>query len=360
MKLTGDEKILIIKPSSFGDVLHALPLLDCIKSEYPGVKISWVVNRDYAELLEDNPMIDKIFIFERKRWGEKRSVLKTCIEFLRFTGEIRSCGFDLVIDLQGLLRSGLITFLSGAKYTVGLSNAREGSRLFFNHVVDVSKKNLHAVDRYLSVCEKIGIVRKNPVKFSLFIKEDVRKKVDKLLIDNGIKKKDIVVVVNANSRWRTKCWNQDRFAVLSDRLMDEFSVKIVMIGAVCDSEYVKQIVGMMKNTPVVLVGKTTLLGLSSVLKRADIMITNDSGPMHMSVAVSTATIALFGPTDPKLTGPYGENGDVIFKQIDCQPCFKRNCATKECMNLIDIDDVLASFKKMLKDKLVKSDSNDNK
>lgn len=360
MKLTGSEKILIIKPSAFGDILHALPLVDCIKSEYPNVKISWVVNRDYVELLEDNPMIDKIFIFERKRWGGKRLFFKTCIEFFKFTSEIRDCKFDLIIDLQGLLRSGLITFLSRAKNRMGLSDAREGSRLFLNHVVNVSDKKIHAVDRYLLVCDGLGVTKKTPIKFPIFIKDEIDKKVEKLFSKYGVNKDDVLVAVNPNSRWQSKCWNPDRFARLSDELIDKYGVKIIMIGAVSDREYVEKIVGMMENTPLVLVGKTTLLGLASVLKKTDIMITNDSGPMHMSVAVGTPTIALFGPTDPLKTGPYGKNSEVLFKRIECQPCFKRNCSIRECMDLINVEEVVNVFKKMLKNKSIKCRCHGNK
>jgi len=305
-------------------------------------------------------MIDKVYIFERRKWGKKRSFLRTCLEFFKFTSKIRDCNFDLIIDLQGLLRSGLITFLSGAKNRIGLSDAREGSRLFLNHVVNVPDKKMHAVDRYLLVCNEVGVSNQKPVKFSIFIKEEIDRKVEKLFSEYDVNEDDILVAVNPNSRWQSKCWSPDRFARLSDKLIDKYDVKIIMIGAAGDREYVEKIVGMMKNTPLVLVGKTTLLELASVLKKTDIMITNDSGPMHMSVAVGTPTIALFGPTDPIMTGPYGKNSEVLFERIECQPCFKRNCSIRECMDLIDVEDVIDTFEKTLKNKSIKKRSHGNR
>ena len=352
IKLKGNEKILIIKPSAFGDILHALALLDRIKTAYPDVSVSWVVNLAYADMLNQNKLIDELFVFDRKKWGKKRNILKTLKESNKFIGEIRKKKFDLVIDLQGLLRSGLITFFSGSPLKIGLSDSREGSRYCYNRIVKVHDKKRHAVDRYLKVFDLFD----NPdgkdykISFPVYWSDKTDKFVEKFFDDNKITSSDTVIALNPNSRWESKCWDSRKFVELADQITEQLGAKIVFIGGPSEREGVQRIIDMTKHKPFNLAGQTGLLELASLLKRVDCLVTNDSGPMHLAVAVHTPVIAIFGPTDPVKTGPYGEGHKVIQKNIECSVCFKRVCESKKCMALITVDEVLENLQKIVNKK----------
>lgn len=341
MKLKGNEKILIIKPSAIGDILHSLPFIDRLKTAYPSLSISWVVNREYCDLLKDNPLIDQLFIFERKKWGKKRNLLKTLPEFMKFINEIKLNRFDIAIDLQGLFRSGLIAYLSDIKDRIGLSSSRELSRLFYNHLVNVNDKRRHAVDRYLRVSSYLGIngIHTKKVRFPMYWSKDAESNVDRFFTRNKLAHSDLKIAINPVSRWQSKCWIPDKYAQLADTLIESMGANIIFVGAKSDLGCIKKIIGLMKNTPVLAAGETSLQDLAVLLQRMDLMITNDSGPMHMAVAVGVPVVAIFGPTDPELTGPYGDNNIIIKKSVKCKTCFKKNCKLQECMNLITVEDV---------------------
>ena len=350
--LKGNEKILIIKPSAFGDILHALALLDRIKTVYPNVSVSWVVNLAYADMLSENKLIDELFVFDREKWGRKRNILKTFKESKKFVFSIREKQFDIVIDLQGLLRSGIITLLSGAPIKIGLSDSREGSRYCYNRIVKVHDEKMHAVDRYLKVfdCFYKSDDKNLKIAFPLYWSDKKDKFTDKFFRDNNILSSDTLIVLNPNSRWQSKCWDSDSFAKTADMIVENLGAKVIFIGSPSESDIVQKIIDKTKYNHFNLAGKTGLLELASLLKRVDCLITNDSGPMHLSVAVGTPVIALFGPTDPVKTGPYGKGNKVIQKDIECSVCFKRFCESKKCMALITVDEVLETLKNVLNEK----------
>lgn len=341
IKFHGREKILIIKPSAFGDIIHAFPLLDRLKSAYPDIFIGWVVNREYADLLENNPLVNRVYFFDRKRWGRKRNIPKTVFEFLKLAKVIKREKYDVVIDLQGLLRSGLVAFFSAARYRIGLSDAREGSRYCYNHVVPVHDRKRHAIDRYLIVGDYLALGNsESSVRFPIHWSDTVEHRISQLLKKDGIKQADLKIAINPNARWKTKCWEPEKCAQLADILMDSLNAKVVFVGSPADTDSVENIVARMKNKPVSMAGKTSVLDLACLLKNMDLLITSDSGPMHMAVAVGIPVIALFGPTDPEKTGPYGDSNMVIHKNSSCEPCFKRACENIYCMKSISVEEVV--------------------
>ncbi|MDX9702771.1 MAG: lipopolysaccharide heptosyltransferase II [Candidatus Auribacterota bacterium] len=351
MKLKGNEKILIIKPSALGDVLHALAVAGEIKKVYPDVCISWVVNREYAELLDNNPVIDKVYVFERRKWGRKRRVLKTASEFLKLIQSVRNAHYDCLIDLQGLLRSGLITIFSGAKIKIGLSDAREGSRLAYKHLITVHDKKRHAVDRYLKTVRYFGIEPECPnrIAFPLKWNQSVNDAVEQIFRNHGLTDGSLKIALNPNARWDTKCWPFEYFAQLADMLYEKMNAQIVFVGSPSDRSNIDKILSAMNHKPVDAVGKTSLLELAALLARMDCLVTNDSGPMHMSVAVGTPVVALFGPTDPAKTGPYGEGHVVIQKELACGACMKRSCLNRQCMSDITVEEVFEHVENLISD-----------
>lgn len=340
------KNILIIKPSSIGDVIHALPFLKAIRGRYPNAAISWLIKRGIDELIRDNSYLDEIILFERKRWGGFDDIgykFKGLTEFIR---ELRRKRFDLVIDLQGLFRSGIITYLSGADYRIGFANAREFSSIFYNYKVSHPPIEMHAVDRYLFIAKELGAdITQKDFTINIPVKEKIY--IDGLI---GKDKKRPLIAVNPSARWETKMWPLKRYAELIDTIAAKLKAQPVLIGSMEDEVRINELSSMTKSKPLNLSGKTSLLQLAALLKKVDLLITNDSGPMHIAAAVGTPVIAIFGPTRPVRTGPYGNGHVVLQSNLPCIRCLKKRCDDLKCMEAITVNNVLTAVKGILKNK----------
>ena len=338
--------ILIIKPSSIGDVIHALPFLKAIRGRYPNAAISWLINRGIDEIIRDNPNLDEVILFDRKRWGGFDDIgykFRGLTEFIR---ELRRKRFDLVIDLQGLFRSGLIAYLSGAGYRIGFANAREFSPIFYNYKVSHPPIEMHAVDRYLLIAKELG-ADINKKDFKINIPEKEKGYAAGLI--SRIKKRPLIAI-NPSARWEAKMWPLKRYAELIDTIAAKLKAQPFLIGSKEDEVRINELLSMVQSKPLNLSGKTSLLQLSALLKKADLLITNDSGPMHIAAAVETPVVAIFGPTRPVRTGPYGNGHVVLQSSLSCVNCLKKRCNDLKCMEAIAVDDVLTAVKGILKNK----------
>jgi len=336
------QSILIIKLSSIGDVVHALPIVRALRDRYPQAHIAWIVKRGCRDVIAGNPWIDEVIIYERERWGTLRNLFSTVKEVFLFAREIRSRKFDVVVDLQGLFYTGVITYFSGARLRVGFRNAREFAHLFYNRKVSVPTMNMHAINRYFLLAEALDAHGRIP-DFMIAISEDDRKYVQDFLTRSGLKDDDTpLIAINPSARWITKQWQMEKFAELSDTLARHMNATIVLIGSSADKEMVERLIERMRTTPINATGRTSLKQLVELLRRMDLVISNDTGPMHIACAVGTPVLGLFGPTDPRRTGPFGFGHAIIRKDIFCSPCFKKKCSDLICMDLLTIQDVLCA------------------
>ncbi|MBN1382088.1 MAG: glycosyltransferase family 9 protein [Deltaproteobacteria bacterium] len=330
--------ILIVKLSAIGDVIHTLPSLTALRKLYPEAHITWIIEEASADLIQNHPHLDHIIVSGRKRWikeiktGRPARPLK---EIRAFIQDIRQQKYDLVIDFHGLLKSAVIVWLSGGKRKLGYASMQELSGLFLNEKIpeDMSK---HAVDRYLDFPRHLGAVIKG-IEFLIPITDTNKSKVDALLMENGIGEAEAFAAVNPTALWETKLWDDDQFARLCDRLIAETGMKVLFTDA--GPEKIEAIQTRMKQPAVNLGGRTSLRDLAYLYRRAAFLITTDSGPMHLAAAMGTPVCALFGPTDPKRTGPYGDGHVVIQKNMSCSPCFKRVCPDRTCMREITAAEV---------------------
>lgn len=339
------KNILIIKPSSLGDVIHALPVLKILKNKFPDAKISWVINKELSELIEGNPYIDDILLFQRKKWSKWMNFPSNVIELIKFIIKIRKKKFDIAIDLQGLLRSGLISFLSGSPRRIGFNNAREFSPLFYTDKISLPDKKIHSVERYIYAAKSLG-ANDTERDFTINIPNEDIDYVEDFLEEKGMNDSKKIVIVNPWARWKTKCWPIDNYLSLIERLKGEGFLPI-LIGS---NEFEETIEGLIKESsdpPITFVDER-LKRLTALIKRSSLIVTNDSGPMHIAAAVNTPVVALFGPTNPLLTGPYGDGHIVIKKNMECAPCLERECSKEqECMKMISVEEVMEIIKKRL-------------
>ena len=224
------ERVLIIKPSSFGDVIHALPVLNGLRRRHPGSRISWLVSTSCAGLLQGHPQLDEIILFDRKRFGRIARSPAVTREFIRFVRDLRQRRFDLVVDLQGLFRSGFMAWAGGAKVRVGLSDAREFSWLFHTHRVEVPDRDVHAVDRYYRIAGLLGFADE-PIRFELPVDAGARRAVDAMLSEVGVQPGEGYALLCPGTRWETKHWPPESFAALAALIRDRHGLAVVLAGA---------------------------------------------------------------------------------------------------------------------------------
>ncbi|MBI3754359.1 MAG: lipopolysaccharide heptosyltransferase II [Deltaproteobacteria bacterium] len=332
-------KILIIKLSSIGDVVHTLPALYALKSAYPYAKIDWLVEEEPGNILIGHPLLNEVFVIKKRGW------LRDFKRTYRIAKKLRARSYDIVLDFQGLVKSGIWVLLSGGKRRVGFDKSRELSWIFLNERLPAYNPDTHAVDRYLVLARYLG-GKGDKVDFPIPISENEKKKVAGFLKANDIWEGMPFVVINPAARWETKLWEIKKFADFCNGLMDRFSCKVVMVGA-SYNEQNKDIASLTNNRVIDLTGKTTLKELAYLMRLSAAVITVDSGPMHIAAAVNVPVVALFGPTAPWRTGPYGEIHTVIRKELPCSPCFSRVCEDTICMEKIEVEDVLKAVEQKL-------------
>ncbi|MFQ5881943.1 MAG: glycosyltransferase family 9 protein [Candidatus Methylomirabilales bacterium] len=319
------KRVLIVKLSSLGDLTHALPTVHRLKVGLPAT-ITWVVNAAYAPLLRYTGDVDEVIPFDRRR------PLQGLWRVIR---ELRRREYDLVIDLTGLFKSALITRLVRGRLSLGPSHAREFSWLFYHRQVGSSDLDRHAVERYLDVVRELGVEEGDRVFPLTFPASPL-----------PLDRTRPVVVLIPSARWSTKLWPLASFAELATRLHRE-GVQVLMVGGELPTE-VDPLTGL--KGVVDLRGKTSLADLGSVLQRADLIIANDTGPMHLAAALGRKVIALMGPTDPRRTGPYGGGHRVLSSFPACSPCFSRICrnpAGQVCLQDLRPAEVYAAAVEML-------------
>jgi heptosyltransferase-1 len=331
-------RVLIIKPSAIGDVVHALPVLNLVRRAWPGAYIAWLVTPACAGLLEDHPQLNEVIRFERKRFGQGWKNPAAAIGLFRFARQLRSKQFDLVIDLQGLFRSGWLAWQTRAPIRIGFANAREFAPLFYTHRVPIDTPEQHAVDRYLMVTDALGCGRE-PIEFRFApTREEDQRAVAKLLKDEP----SPYAVLLPGTNWATKRWPVEHFASVVAPLRERFGLRTVVAGAASDRELASRI-----NGTIDLTGATSLSQLVTLLQGASVVVANDSGPMHIASALGLPLVTPYGPTSPVRTGPYGRADTVVRLDIVCSPCFSRTCSHQSCLQWLGPQHVVHAIERQL-------------
>jgi 3-deoxy-D-manno-octulosonic-acid transferase/heptosyltransferase-1 len=266
-------------------------------------------------------------------------------EFSEFVKTLRDRPYDLVIDFHGLFKSAVIVLLSGGRRKLGYDSMQELSGLFYSEKIPEDMKK-HAVDRYLDFLHYLGANVEVP-EFTIPIGKDRQTHVASILQAEGIDVEKPFVAVSPVALWETKLWSNHQFAWLCDRIIQDMKVPVVFTGS--EEKAIEGIQSFMTMPSVNLAGRTTLRDLTCLYREASLLITTDSGPMHLAAAVGTPVVALFGPTDPRRTGPYGPGHTVISKALPCSPCFLKTCASQQCMRDITVEEVFEAVKEKLEE-----------
>ena len=345
--------ILIVKTSAIGDVIHTLPALHCLRRHYPEARITWLVEEAAAEAVIGHPALDRVLVAGRKGWIREWRTggrLAACRKAWRFLNDLRDTRYDLLLDFQGLLKSGIWVALAKARRKIGFGRGMEHaemSYLFLNERVPAVSMDMHAVDRELHLLRAIGIECPEKI-FDLPLTAADHQQAEELLAAHGVASGQPFVAINPMTTWPTKHWQLAKFAQLADRLVEE-GLPVVFTGGPMDQAGVAAICGLMREKAASLAGLTTLKTLAALYGRARVVVSTDTGPMHVAAAMDTPVVALFGPTAPWRTGPYGKKHQIIRLRFPCSPCFKKNCQYENtaCMNEITVEKVMTAVTSLL-------------
>jgi len=328
------KNILVVNVNWHGDVIFSTPVFKALKDFYPGAKISCLAVPRVHDVLAMNPLIDEIIALDEKKehwcpWNK-----------LGLVFHLRKKKFDAAFLLHRSLSRAMIVALAGIPQRVGYDE--KGRGFLLTKRIAPPKKWLHRADHYLNVIESAGI----PVKergYTLSVPESAQRDVDVLLREQGIAGNDFLVIVNTGGNWDLKRWPKEKFALLMRQLKERYNAKVIIPGAPGDLNLAREIAALSKSDPVILAGRTTWRQLAALMERAQLVISADSGPMHLASAVGTDVIGLFGPTRPEVTGPRGK-GKIFILQNDvgCNraPCYNLACPDNVCMQSITVDEVI--------------------
>lgn len=343
-------KILIVKLSALGDVVHTLPALNALRKKYPHAHITWLVETAAADIIRDHPALDTMIVSKRKEWirnieeGEWFNTIKNIGAFIR---TLRNTRYDMVIDFQGLFKSGILVALCKGDRKIGYDQTREESYRFLTERMPPFDLNQHAILRYLNLLKASGITNNNDIIFGIPVKDNERQKAHLLLKQYRWHEGNRFIAINPMAKWKTKLWVPQKFAALADQIIKKHKVSVVFTGSQEDQKAVQEITSLMQEKGINLSGKTDLLTLAALYEKADCLISTDTGPMHVAAAMGTPVIALFGPTASWRTGPFGSGHTIMRKGIPCSPCFKKHCAHVDCMHEIEVAEVLSAVSKVI-------------
>jgi lipopolysaccharide heptosyltransferase I len=314
-------RIALIKPSALGDIVHALPVLTALREKWPAADITWIVNTSYESLLLGHPDLTDTLAFNRG--AARRGPLHAARYAVSFARQLRRRRFDLVIDLQGLFRSALMCLATGAKTRIGFDNAREGSRFTYTHRVPIGDAT-HAVDRYWKVAEFLGVGNR-PKHFKVPIAAEARAWAAAEL--HGLPRP--IVAVAPGSKWITKRWPPAHFARVLARTPGVGSA--VFVGTGEDTALSHEVMSGLYSPARDLTGKTTLPQLAGLLQSVDVMLGNDTGPLHLAAALGTPCVAPYTCTKVARHGPYNSFAGAVETAVACGGSYLKTCPAMICM-----------------------------
>lgn len=332
------QRILIIKPSSLGDVATALPLLCDLRRAYPAARIDWLVHPAFADLLHGHPCLDEVILFDRKALANWYWRPKAMQMFHGLIANLRDRHYECVIDAQGLLRSAAIARASGAQMRIGPSDAREGAVTLYTHRVVSPRASELAVVRMRALAEPLK-VPPTPVQFLLPVQSAAARWADETLADCP----DPVILI-PGARWNNKRWPAEKFSAIVGRLAD-IGQNVVILGALAETPACDAAAYRHKNA-LNLAGRTSLAQMVALLARARAVVSNDTGPLHVAVALGRPVVGVYGPTNPASVGPFGQLDHVVRFEAAPEPRGAAGDASAAHTNPSDVEQVWTMLRRI--------------
>jgi len=344
-------RILIIKASALGDIIHALPVLDYLQQVEPGVEIDWVVEEPFRDILEGHPQLSQLHVVRTRAWRKAPLAARTRQEIAKLRATLRGRRYDLVFDIQGNIKSGLIARLTGTRDLIGFSwkSVREKPNLLFTtRHLPMQHQDYHATDKYLRLVSTHFDRDFSDMDLTTTIATDPEDDAaaDALLKSLGDGR---VFLFHCGTSWQTKLWAEDLWIELGRELLTIFPAASFLLSWGSEKEQqtattVAKGIGISAQV----LKRHRLKGLAALMKRVDLVVAPDTGPVHIAAAVNTPTVSFFRSTDGKRTGPRGKRNMTIQSPLSCTRCARKECIRdRECQHSIKVKTMVQAISENL-------------
>ncbi len=338
--------ICILRLSSIGDVIHTLPVAHLLKERFPSARVTWVAEKSMAPLLNHHPAVDQLLLVDTKKWRKRifsPVVWKELFSFFRY---IRSQQFDLALDFQGVFKSALLARFCGAARRIGMARSdrkEKWSSIFLNEFSRPTLKKKHIIEKNLALLENVGISSENlPLYFHIHPEEEA---VDYVELELRKLEIDDFVLINPGGGWITKLWGEDKFAQLIDMIYNDLHIPSLVLWGPGERQLAERIMRKCI-TPAMVCFSTNLSELIALTGKSRLMVSGDSGPLHLASALGIPVVGIYGPTDPLRNGPWNPHDSAVTIHYQCSPCYLRVCPIGiQCMKKLEVPQVLDSVKK---------------
>ncbi|MTI59135.1 MAG: lipopolysaccharide heptosyltransferase II [Firmicutes bacterium] len=333
-QVTNARSIIIIDLLYLGDLMFATPFIKNLRMNLPDKRIDMIVNSNFYDLIKTNPDLDNVYAYNKK-WGLRQGI--------SFARKLSQNNYDLGLNIHGNWRTAILLKLVNPVYSLGYGG--KGRGIFLDQEIKRSE-GMHMTEAYLAFLEEIGLKSLTDNIPQLSLSPEASQGIKAFLEGEGVIPGDRLVALNTGGTWPTKRWPAVRFAELADALVKNYDVRPVLTGGKSDLGRVDEIVSLMASEPITAAGRTSLEELAALMEYCELVISNDSGPVHVAAAVGTPTITIFGPSDDIKYRPLGEKHKIVKTGIDCRPCGEHQCPQghHRCMRDIDVNDIIKLIK----------------
>ena len=343
------ERFLLVRLGAFGDVIHTLPLAAAIRDAFPSAHICWAVAPGPSALLQDNPDINRVFIVDIRAW-RKGGLLGALLDIRQTFGRLKELRADVAIDAQGLLKSGLIAWASGAEMRVGFDHraCREGLNVVFTtHQAAVIEGPHHVIEKNLSLLGPLGVAppAAESIRFPVPERAGEGEEAASYLRLEGLSEGRPLMIVHPGAGWVTKRWETGRYAALGDAWAEMAGGRVLLTWGPGEEETARRVAGAMRSRAAV-APPTDFRQMMALIRRADVFAGGDTGPLHIAAAVGVRCLALIGPTEPWRNGPWGEGHAVLHYRLACSGCYGRTCPDIECLDRIGEDEAILALRRL--------------
>jgi len=336
---SAKERILIVEVNWLGDVMFSTPAIRAVRAKFPGAYIAALVVSRCRALLQGNNYLDEVMVLDEE--GRHKGLIGK----IRLIAELRSRRFDTAYILRASLTRTLCVFLAGITKRIGYANKK--SNFLLTQRVALPKGDLHRADTYYYLVAKTQIPD-GERHYDFFVSSEDRKFIDGFLQKHSLGAGKRIVVLHVGGNWNLKLWPKEYFANVIDELISHYNADVIISGSLMDHPLAKEIADLAKHKPFIACGLMTLKQLGCLFAKSDLVISADSGPLHIAMAMQARTVSLFGPTSPEITGPFGRGDFSILRNMDLPcviPCYNLECKDNICMRSISVQQVLSEVEK---------------
>ncbi|MBI5154947.1 glycosyltransferase family 9 protein [Candidatus Poribacteria bacterium] len=344
--------VLIVRLSAIGDVIHALPVLDALRRTLPDARLGWIVEELSAPLLESHPQLDRLYVIPKKRWRANFWRLFSS-EIRPFFRAVREDGWDAAVDLQGLTKSGLVAWASGARVRAGFAGkeSREINRLFTHRRTFPPAEARHVVQRNLSLLRGLGIEAPPDSRGTLGLREDEREAMRNKLVACGWTRGEPLLALNPGAGWESKRWAPGNFAAVGQRVHAETGLRPLILWGPGEEAMRDEIAGLLakSGTPFLSAPPTRVRELAVLISLSSLFIGGDTGPTHLAAMLDVPVVSIFGASDGHRNRPWPIAGGPMLQrdELECVPCWKTKCPLEgerfmACLRGVEVERVVAA------------------